>query len=312
MGPRLAIITNGGGPGVLAADWIEELGLQLARLSDDAARALAPHLHAQATLTDLLDLSEEADANAYGAAIQACARDQQIDGILVIYSPKLGGDPDTVARRRRAWRRPGQAAADLLDGRPPGRRSAPDHLTEMESKALLAASHIPITQTILARSANEAMLIASQLGYPLALKIDSPDIAHKSDVHGVVLNLNNAASVRDAYSDMMATVRRLAPKARINGVTVQKMAGERNGRELYIGVATDDLFGPAISRFSGQGFGTRLMLAIMDVARDKGPSEIDGLVLCKNSGMLTLMASLGFQIRPYAEDLDFRLCSKAL
>ena len=64
--------------------------------------------------------------------------------------------------------------------------------------------------------------------------------------------------------------------------------------------------------FSGQGLGTRLMLAIMDVARDKGLSEIDGLVLCKNSGMLKLMASLGFQIRPYADDPDFRLCSKPL
>jgi acetyltransferase len=412
-------------------------------------------------------------------------------------------------------------------------------LTEMESKSLLAAFHIPITQTILARSAAEAMLIASQLGYPVALKIDSPDIAHKSDVQGVALNLANAAAVRDGYGDMMATVARLAPDARINGVTIQKMAGKRNGRELYIGVITDQLFGPAISfgaggvmvelindravelpplnlflaqrligraraskmldewrgappahreaieqillrvsemvcalpqlremdinplivdehgalvvdarivvdaappatrnyhhlailpypsdytqewpmrgggqytlrpvqpddasmlqdlvrglseksryyrfasslrelsvpmlarytlidydremalvavrtlrapgpdgefvatssiigvsryvanpdrsscefsllvddRFSGQGLGTRLMLGIMDVARDKGLSEIVGLVLCKNSGMLKLMASLGFDIRPYADDPDFRLCSKPL
>ncbi|MET0320761.1 MAG: GNAT family N-acetyltransferase, partial [Duganella sp.] len=65
-------------------------------------------------------------------------------------------------------------------------------------------------------------------------------------------------------------------------------------------------------RFSGQGLGTRLMLAIMDVARDKGLKELNGLVLVKNSGMLKLMASLGFQIRPYEEDPDFRLCSKAL
>jgi acetyltransferase len=65
-------------------------------------------------------------------------------------------------------------------------------------------------------------------------------------------------------------------------------------------------------RYSGQGLGTRLMLAIMDVARDKGLTEIDGLVLVKNTGMLKLMASLGFQIRPYPDDPDFRLCSKAL
>jgi acetyltransferase len=84
-------------------------------------------------------------------------------------------------------------------------------LTEMESKALLAAFHIPVTRTMLARSANEAMLIASQLGYPVALKIDSPDISHKSDVQGVVLGVVSAAQVRDAYNDMLAAVRRAQP-----------------------------------------------------------------------------------------------------
>lgn len=603
VGPRLAIVTNGGGPGVLAADWIEELGLELAQLSAASVAALAPQLPAHATLTNLLDLSEEADADTYCAAVQACARDDQVDGILVIYSPKLGGAPAEVAGAVAAlgaglgkplltcWMgdaqvtsarqvinaagvatfRTPEAAVDgfsniasfyqnqlLLRQTPPplSQATQPDLdgarlliegvlaerrkvLTEMESKALLAAFHIPITHTILARSASEAMLIASQLGYPVALKIDSSDIAHKSDVQGVVLNLTNAAAVRDAYGDMMATVSRLAPQARINGVTIQKMAGKRSGRELYIGVVTDPLFGPAITfgaggtmielindravelpplnlflaqrligrvrssrmldewrgapparrdaiehillrvsemvcalpqlremdinpliadergalvvdarivigpapvaahsfdhlailpypsnytqqwpmrgggqytlrpvqpddasmlqelvrglseksryyrfasslrelsvpmlarytlidydremalvavqtlrapgpdgefvetasiigvsryianpdrnscefsllvddRFSGQGLGTRLMLGIMDVARDKGLTEIDGLVLCKNSGMLKLMASLGFQIRPYADDPDFRLCSKAL
>lgn len=603
VGPRLAVVTNGGGPGVLAADWIEELGLRLACLSDEGARALAPQLPAHATLSSLLDLSEEADADAFRAAVQACARDALVDGILVIYSPKLGSDPEAVARAVSAdaaglgkplltcWMgdqkvasarqiitaagiatfRTPEAAVDgfsniasfyqnqlLLRQTPPplSQLNQPDlegarlliegvlaerrkTLTEMESKSLLAAFHIPITQTIPARSAAEAMLIASQLGYPVALKIDSPDIAHKSDVQGVALNLDNAAAVRDAYGDMMATVGRLAPDARIHGVTVQKMAGKRNGRELYIGVITDQLFGPAISfgaggvmvelindravelpplnlflaqrligrvrsarmldewrgapparreaieqillrvsemvcalpqlremdinplivdehgalvvdarivvdaappathnyshlailpypsdytrewpmrggghytvrpvqpddasmlqdlvrglseksryyrfasslrelsvpmlarytlidydremalvavrtlrapgpdgqfvatssiigvsryvanpdrsscefsllvddRFSGQGLGTRLMLGIMDVARDKGLSEIVGLVLCKNSGMLKLMASLGFDIRPYPDDPDFRLCSKPL
>lgn len=603
VGPRLAVVTNGGGPGVLAADWIEELGLRLASLSDEGARALAPQLPAHATLSSLLDLSEDAGADAFRAAVQACARDALVDGILVIYSPKLGSDPEAVARAVSAdaaglgkplltcWMgdqkvaaarqvitaagiatfRTPEAAVDgfsniasfyqnqlLLRQTPPplSQLDQPDlegarlliegvlaerrkTLTEMESKSLLAAFHIPITQTIPARSAAEAMLIASQLGYPVALKIDSPDIAHKSDVQGVALNLDNAAAVRDAYGDMMATVGRLAPDARINGVTVQKMAGKRNGRELYIGVITDQLFGPAISfgaggvmvelindravelpplnlflaqrligrvrssrmldewrgapparreaieqillrvsemvcalpqlremdinplivdehgalvvdarividaappathnyshlailpypsdytqewpmrgggqyllrpvqpddasmlqdlvrglseksryyrfasslrelsvpmlarytlidydremalvavrtlrapgpdgefvatpsiigvsryvanpdrsscefsllvddRFSGQGLGTRLMLGIMDVARDKGLSEIVGLVLCKNSGMLKLMASLGFDIRPYPDDPDFRLCSKPL
>jgi acetyltransferase len=77
-------------------------------------------------------------------------------------------------------------------------------LTEMESKALLAAFHIPVTKTILARNPNEAIMIATQLGFPVALKIDSPDISHKSDVQGVALNIINAVGVRDTYNDMIA------------------------------------------------------------------------------------------------------------
>jgi len=124
-------------------------------------------------------------------------------------------------------------------------------LTEMESKALLAAFHIPITHTILARSPNEAILIARQLGYPVALKIDSPDIAHKSDVQGAALDVLNAASVRDTYNDMIATVRRLRPEARINGVTIQKMSGKKRGRELYIGMVTNQPSGPVITFGAG-------------------------------------------------------------
>jgi acetyltransferase len=85
-------------------------------------------------------------------------------------------------------------------------------LTEMESKALLSAFHIPVTKTILARNANEAMMIATQLGFPVALKIDSPDITHKSDVNGVALNVMNAVGVRDTYNDMMQAVKRKQPE----------------------------------------------------------------------------------------------------
>ena len=124
-------------------------------------------------------------------------------------------------------------------------------LTEMESKSLLSAFHIPVTQTLLARDANEAMMIANQLGYPVALKIDSPDITHKSDVNGVALNIINAMGVRDTYKDMVAAVSRALPDAHIRGVTVQKMAKARRGRELYVGVKTDQPFGPVIAFGSG-------------------------------------------------------------
>jgi acetyltransferase len=108
-----------------------------------------------------------------------------------------------------------------------------------------------VTQTILARSANEAMMIATQLGYPVALKIDSPDISHKSDVNGVALNVVNAVGVRDIYNTMIQAVTKAQPGARINGVTIQKMARNKRGREICIGLVTDDPFGPVIAFGAG-------------------------------------------------------------
>lgn len=331
VGKRLAIVTNGGGPGVLAADWTSHIGLDLARLAPEGAAGVAGKLPAEATFDNLIDLSEEALPEHYRIAIEAAAHDPHVDGMLAIYSPKLDIDPSDVARALAeisrdlgkplltCWMgdqkvvearvllnsaaiptfRTPEAAVDafgniasfyqnqqLLQQTPPplSQLREPDLdgarlliesvlterrkvLTEMESKALLSAFHIPITKTILARSANEAIMIANQLGYPVALKIDSPDIAHKSDVQGVVLNLANATAVRDAYNDMVQAVRRLQPNARINGVTIQNMSGKKRGRELYIGLVTDQPFGPVITFGAG---GTMIEL-IADRAMELPP-----------------------------------------
>ncbi|MFZ2309240.1 MAG: bifunctional acetate--CoA ligase family protein/GNAT family N-acetyltransferase [Rhodoferax sp.] len=315
VGKRLAIVTNGGGPGVLAADWVNEISLQLGKLSSESIAALKPQLPPLASLADLIDLSEDAGPEHFKAAIAAAEKDRQIDGMLAIYSPKAGGDAAAVATAlaevKRTIGKPllscwmGDASVGaargilkeaaipsfrtpeaavgafgnlasfyqnqlLLQQTPPplSTLNKPDIegarlviesvlaerrkvLTEMESKTLLSAFHIPVTTTMLARSANEAMMIATQLGFPVALKIDSPDISHKSDVQGVALNIVNATGVRDAYNDMMQTVARLQPKARINGVTVQNMASAKRGREIYIGLVTDDPFGPVIAFGAG-------------------------------------------------------------
>ena len=311
VGPRLAIVTNGGGPGVLAADWVNEIGLELGRLSPQGADALRPQLPALASLSDLVDLSEDAAAEHYRIALEAAAHEKGVDGVLAIHSPKPGSDPSQAAAALAGVRRNigkpllacwmGDSAAvesaraalraadipsfrtpeaavgafgnistfyqnqQLLQQTPPplSELGAPDLecarlviesvlaerrnvLTEMESKALLSAFHIPVTHTALARSGNEAMLLASQMGFPVALKIDSPDIGHKSDVHGVALNVASGAQARDTYDEMMRTVARLQPGARIHGVTVQKMAPARHGREVFVGLVTDDPFGPVI------------------------------------------------------------------
>jgi acetyltransferase len=310
VGRRLAIITNGGGPGVLAADWVDEIGLQLGRLSPDVALALRSRLPELASLADLTDLSAAATPEHFSAAVRAAAADPAVDGLLVVYAPQIGSDAAETARAvaaaKNATAKPllacwmGDASVQdarrvlneaaianfrtpeaavgafgniatfyanqqlLLQTPPPMSHLAqPDveaarlliesvlaerrrTLTEMESKALLAAFHIPVTQTMLARSGTEAMMLATQIGFPVALKIDSPDIAHKSDVQGVALNIQSGAVARDTFNDMVARVKRLQPQARINGVTVQKMARARRGREVCVGLVTDEAFGPAI------------------------------------------------------------------
>ncbi|MBK1684822.1 bifunctional acetate--CoA ligase family protein/GNAT family N-acetyltransferase [Rhodoferax fermentans] len=315
VGRRLAIITNGGGPGVLAADWVSEINLELGRLSPQAIEALKPALSPLATLSDLVDVSEEAGPEHYRAAIEAASQASQIDGILVIYSPKVDMDGDAIASAIAGFNRQvnkplltcwmGDASVGdarkilndaaiptfrtpeaavgafgniasfyqnqlLLQQTPPplSELSRPDVegarlliesvlaerrkvLTEMESKALLAAFHIPVTKTILARSPNEAMMIATQLGFPVALKIDSPDVSHKSDVQGVALNVMNAMGVRDVYLEMIQNVKRLQPDAKINGVTVQNMSNQTRGREVCVGLVTDDPFGPVITFGAG-------------------------------------------------------------
>lgn len=315
VGRRLAVITNGGGPGVLAADWISEIGLQLGKMAPETLTGLQARLPPLASLSDLIDVSEEATAEHYRAAIEAAGHDRSVDGVLVVHSPKAGIDAADVARVMAeakvrmnkpllscwmgdasvtearevlgkaaipSFRTPEAAVGafgniasfyqnqQLLQQTPPplstlaqpdieGARLIIENvlterrkiLTELESKALLSAFHIPVTQTLLARSANEAMLIATQLGYPVALKIDSPDISHKSDVNGVALDVRNATAVRDVYNTMIQTVAKLQPGARINGVTIQKMARSKRGRELYIGLKTDDPFGPVIAFGAG-------------------------------------------------------------
>jgi len=228
VGRRLVVITNGGGPGVLAADRADAIGLQLGRLSPEVAQALAPQLPAQASLADLVDLSAEAQPSHFAAAVRAAAEDRAIDGLLVICSPQIGADPAEVARAvvaakggtgkpllgcwmgdasvaeaRRlieaagvpSFRTPEGAVGAfgniasfyqnqlLLQQTPPplSTLAQPDiegarlliesvlaerrkTLTEVESKTLLSAFHIPVTQTVLARSAHEAMMIATQLG----------------------------------------------------------------------------------------------------------------------------------------------------
>ncbi len=310
-GDRLAVITNGGGPGVMAADRLADLGLPLAELAPATIEALHGALPANWSHGNPIDLIGDADSARYKVAVSACLADPGVDGILVILTPQAMTDAERAARavieaatgsskpliacwmgeastatarkllhdssipvfrtpdpavemfahlaayyrnQRTLLQAPGpvahQAAPDaggarlVIEGALAERRKL---LSETESKALLAAFHIPIAQTVLAHSARDAMLMAQEMGFPVVMKIDSPDIAHKSDVGGVRLNLADAESVRAAYREMLDTVAGKRPEARLNGVTVEAMITRAHGRELIVGVVRDSVFGPAIT-----------------------------------------------------------------
>jgi acetyltransferase len=309
-GERLAVVTNGGGPGVMAADRAADLGIPLAQLSAPTIAALKPALPANWSHGNPIDLIGDADAARYRAAVQACLADDQVDGVLAVLTPQamteplaaaravieaargsskpvlacwMGEEQTAAARRELARARipvfrtpdpavemfghlsafyrnqrallqvPGpvaaqgapdlQAARLIVEAALAERRSV---LSEMESKALLAAFRVPIAKTVLARSAHEAMLIAGELGYPVAMKIDSPEITHKSDVNGVRLNVGSAQTAQSAWQQIVDEAQRLRPQARINGVTVEPMVRRAHGRELMVGMIRDPVFGPAI------------------------------------------------------------------
>ena len=117
-------------------------------------------------------------------------------------------------------------------------------LTEVESKAILAQVGVPVVETRLARSKREAVSLARELGFPVALKAVSPDITHKSDVGGVRLGLGSASQVARAYGELVGSVRAACPQARWHGVSVQRMAPP--GREVIVGAYRDPQFGPVL------------------------------------------------------------------
>ena len=124
-------------------------------------------------------------------------------------------------------------------------------LTEPESMAVLNAFRIPTVRNSVAHSANEALVVAESIGFPVAMKVLSTDISHKSDAGGVLLNIGSAQEVRGAYRQLIDDVSRHLPEAEISGVTIERMHRSPNGRELMIGIVRDPIFGPVISFGSG-------------------------------------------------------------
>jgi acetyltransferase len=314
-GDRLAVITNGGGPGVMAADRAAELNLPLATLAPETDEKLSAALPAHWSHGNPIDLIGDAGPDRYRAAVAACLEDPGVDGIVAVLTPQAMTDPDSAAQAvveaaagatkpviacwmgessvsaaRVKLRQSGlpvfggpevavetfaylaqfyrnqkallEAPGPLLELESPDLtraralvKAALDEgrsvLTPTESKTLLAAFRIPNAESFVATTEDEAARIADSLGYPVAMKIESQDITHKSDVGGVRLGLANPQAVRDAFIGMCAGVRQRMPGARIRGVSLERMIMGASKRELMVGIVRDPVFGPAITFGAG-------------------------------------------------------------
>jgi acyl-CoA synthetase (NDP forming) len=149
------------------------------------------------------------------------------------------------------------AASAIIDG---ARKQGRTLLTEIEAKQVLEEAGVPVSPARLAKTADEAAQVAQSLGFPIVLKIVSPQITHKSDVGGVALNLNSADEVKAAFERVVASAKKAEPSATIEGVAVQRM--ERAGTEVIVGMTTDPQFGPVMMF----GLGGVMVEILKDVA----------------------------------------------
>jgi len=315
-GPRLAILTNAGGPGVLATDALSLHGGELAMLSDETVESLNAFLPAHWSHNNPVDILGDAEPDRYAKAVEIVSQDPNSDGLLVILAPQAMTDPsETAEKLKRFAKLKGKpilaswmGGTEVLAGQEiltraniptfpypdaavrtfqymwqysynlrglyetpmlvsgseeeginraavqgiiqHAQKSGRPLLNEDESKRLLAAYGIPTVPTFAATSEDEAVELASQAGYPVALKLLSETITHKTDVGGVQLRLGHEDAVRQAYRDIEASVLEKTGPGNFLGVTVQPMIQLR-GYEIILGSSFDPQFGPVLLFGSG-------------------------------------------------------------
>jgi acetyltransferase len=303
QGKNVLIITNGGGPGVLAADMCEKLGLDLPLVEQELIEELRTKFPPQASLGNPLDVLGDADENRYRLALEAALASKVIDGIIVILTPQAMTPSEEVAKtisevKRRlekpiltsfmgfdnesspirilreggipnydfpehaalvfkrmydyglVLKRPEESVA-TISGVDEKRVERIKAFAETEGRISLlpeeafqiaSAYGIPVPNMMLAKSAKEACEIAESIGYPVAVKVSSPDILHKTDMGCVVLNVDSREEVGIAYELVVNRARTLIPQARISGAIIQKMVPP--GKEVIVGCVRDPQFGP--------------------------------------------------------------------
>jgi acetyltransferase len=315
-GPRLTILTNAGGPGVLATDALIGAGGELAPLAPETTDSLNKLLPPHWSHNNPIDILGDAGADRYAKSLEIAAKDPNSDGLLVVLTPQDMTDPTATAEALRPYAKvdgkpvlaswmggpevaggeailnkagiptfpfPDTAArafyymwrytyalrglyetptlGDEADGRIDRdaaagivqvvRDSGRTILTEYESKRLLAAYGIPTVETHVASTEDGALEWASQLGFPVVLKLFSETITHKTDVGGVKLNLPDKEAVRRAFREIRSAVADKAGPQHFQGVTVQPMVKLRDAYEVIVGSSIDPQFGPVLLFGSG-------------------------------------------------------------
>jgi len=302
-GDRVAVITNAGGPGVMAADTIDRLGLSMPELSDDSVNELKEKLPNVHDIGNPIDLMSDADPERFVTAFTTMRDDENVDGIIIILTNQAETQPvETVRALQKVMTGKKPLLTVLMGGaeiepgreelaslnlpyfnsperavsamkamvdyaawsvRPPrvvtrfpvnrrrveriiSRHTKRGHteITEVQAKEILRAYDFNVPEGDITGNAEEAVEVADRIGYPVAMKIASYDIIHKSNVGGVKLNVANAEAVRDAFELMMLRVHRRVPEARVDGVYVEQMCPP--GLEVIIGMRSDPEFGPML------------------------------------------------------------------
>ncbi len=303
-GRNIAVVTNAGGPGVMATDAIERNALKLATLGPETLETLRERLPAAANVFNPIDVIGDALADRYEHALKAVFDDPHVDGVLAILTPQVYTQIEETAkvigRLASGYDKPllgcfmGEqkvgpgieiltkysvpnylfperavgAFGAMADFWERGQRPQPEYerfevnqeivrqifdgvreqgrltLGDAESREIMEAYGLRIPRSILAKNADEAVTAAESIGYPVAMKVASPDILHKSDIGGVRLNVTEADQVRDFFDLLIYRAQRYMADARIWGVLVQEMVPR--GKEIIIGVNRDPQFGPLL------------------------------------------------------------------
>lgn len=304
-GPNLAILTNAGGPGIIAADAVENSILQMASFRENTISKLRKELPSNASIYNPVDVIGDAGADRYGKAMKTIVNDPGVDSLTVILAPQA---MTKIKETAEVIRKISSAVSDkpivssfmgrlevkqgiriLRSGKIPNysypertisvleamvkyrkwketpfgkilsfevnkkkaekiftkaKEKSEANLTTEETREVLSAYGFSLPQRIVTETSREAISAANSLGYPVVMKIVSPDILHKSDVGGVKVGITEKSQVARSFEDLISNAKRFMPEALIMGVTVEEMIAP--GKEVVLGSSRDPSFGPLL------------------------------------------------------------------